>query len=59
MKGLSWIATDVEWQWGEGPDVTGPAESMILAASGRSVALDELSGEGMATLSGRVKTAQA
>lgn len=54
MKGLSWRATDVDWTFGEGPEVSGPAEALILAASGRPVVLPELSGEGHAELSSRL-----
>ena len=53
-KGLCWTATDVGWTWGAGPEVTGTAEALILAASGRRVALDELTGDGVATLRSRI-----
>jgi uncharacterized protein (TIGR03083 family) len=53
MPGLRWVATDVDWAWGSGPEVRGPAEALILAASGRAVVLDELAGDGVA----RLKTA--
>lgn len=53
-KGLRWTATDVGWTWGDGPEVTGNAEALILVASGRGVALDELSGDGVATLRSRL-----
>jgi len=53
-KGLCWTATDVGWTWGEGPQVTGTAEALILAASGRAATLDELTGDGVATLRSRV-----
>ncbi len=53
-KGLRWTATDLEWTWGDGPEVTGSAEALILAASGRGVAIDELSGDGVATLRSRL-----
>lgn len=54
MKGLSWRATDVDWTFGEGPEVSGPAEALILAASGRPAALPELSGDGQAELASRL-----
>lgn len=57
MPGLRWTATDVEWTWGDGPGVRGPAEALVLAASGRPAALDELIGEGVATLTFRLNAA--
>ncbi|MFD4339922.1 maleylpyruvate isomerase family mycothiol-dependent enzyme [Streptomyces anulatus] len=43
-------ATDAGLSIGEGPDVTGPALSLLLAVSGRRVALDELDGPGLSVL---------
>ena len=54
MKGLSWRATDVDWTFGEGPEVSGPAEALILAASGRTVVLPEITGPGHAELASRL-----
>ncbi|HEU5301533.1 MAG TPA: maleylpyruvate isomerase family mycothiol-dependent enzyme [Acidimicrobiia bacterium] len=54
MKDLSWRATDVDWSFGEGPEVSGPAEALILASSGRPAALPELSGDGHAALASRL-----
>jgi uncharacterized protein (TIGR03083 family) len=54
MKGLRWTATDLDWSWGEGPEVTGAAEPLILAAGGRPFGGDELSGEGVDTLRARL-----
>ncbi|KAB1946420.1 hypothetical protein F8271_06880 [Micromonospora sp. ALFpr18c] len=52
--GLRFEATDLGWASGEGPTVAGPAEPLLLALTGRPVALDELSGGGVATLRGRL-----
>ncbi|HEV7676938.1 MAG TPA: maleylpyruvate isomerase family mycothiol-dependent enzyme [Candidatus Dormibacteraeota bacterium] len=52
--GLRLRATDVDWSAGEGPEVSGPAVSLILAMSGRRSALADLSGEGLETLTTRV-----
>jgi len=52
--GLRLRATDVEWSAGDGPEVSGPAASLILAITGRKSALADLSGEGLETLSARV-----
>ena len=54
MAGLSWKATDVDWSWGSGPLVSGPAEALILAAAGRPAALPELSGDGAGELTRRI-----
>jgi hypothetical protein len=35
---------------GEGPEVQGPSESILMAITGRAVALDELSGPGVEVL---------
>ncbi|MFJ6808876.1 maleylpyruvate isomerase family mycothiol-dependent enzyme [Streptomyces anulatus] len=43
-------ATDADLSIGEGPDVTGPALSLLLAVSGRRAALDELDGPGLSVL---------
>ncbi|WP_329448934.1 maleylpyruvate isomerase family mycothiol-dependent enzyme (plasmid) [Streptomyces sp. NBC_01426] len=43
-------ATDVDLAIGAGPDVEGPALSLLLAVAGRRAAVDDLSGPGVATL---------
>jgi len=52
---LQLTATDTGWSTGEGPAVTGPIVSLVLAMTGRTVALDELAGEGVATLRSRAE----
>jgi uncharacterized protein (TIGR03083 family) len=52
--GLRLRATDVHWTAGEGPEVSGPAASLILAITGRKTALADLSGDGVEMLSSRV-----
>jgi uncharacterized protein (TIGR03083 family) len=51
--GLTLRATDTDWSAGSGPVVSGPAVSLVLGITGRSVALAELSGDGLATLRSR------
>jgi uncharacterized protein (TIGR03083 family) len=53
IAGLSLRATDTEWSTGSGPEVTGPAISLVLAMTGRAAALDDLSGDGLGTLRSR------
>ncbi len=54
MDGLRWAATDVDWTVGSGPEVTGPAEALILLASGRPAPIGEVTGDGVATLKVRL-----
>lgn len=52
--GLRLVATDLEWSHGDGPEVRGTGEAILLTLTGRSAAIDELSGEGVETLRGRL-----
>jgi uncharacterized protein (TIGR03083 family) len=52
--GLRLIAADVDWSHGNGPEVHGTGEAILLAASGRRVALDELDGDGVGVLRERL-----
>jgi hypothetical protein len=52
--GLKLNATDVDWSEGIGPEVKGPLASIIIALTGRKAGLADLTGDGVATLSGRV-----
>jgi len=54
LKGLKVTATDVGWTHGEGPEVRGPGEAIVLAALGREVALADLEGDGVAPLGERI-----
>jgi len=53
IEGVTLRATDTDWSTGSGPEVTGPQLSLILAMTGRSAALADLSGEGLGTLKSR------
>jgi uncharacterized protein (TIGR03083 family) len=53
IAGLKLRATDSEWTNGDGPEVSGPLISLILAMTGRRGALADLKGEGLDTLSRR------
>jgi uncharacterized protein (TIGR03083 family) len=48
VAGLTLRATDIDWRTGAGPEVTGPAASLVIGIAGRKAALDDLSGEGLA-----------
>ncbi len=52
--GLRLVATDVDWSHGDGPEVRGPGEAILLALTGRPTVLNELVGEGVATLRERL-----
>lgn len=54
IRGLRLRATDVEWTHGDGPDVTGPGEALLLAMTGRPAALADLDGPGVAKLTRRL-----
>jgi uncharacterized protein (TIGR03083 family) len=53
-RGLSFRATDVEWSWGTGPEVTGPGEALFMALLGRRHSLADLSGQGRRALQSRL-----
>jgi hypothetical protein len=53
IEGVRLRATDAGWSHGTGPEAAGSAMSLLLAMTGRTVALDDLSGDGVATLRSR------
>ena len=57
VAGLRLESTDVPWSSGDGPLVSGPLLSLILAMTGRRAALADLTGEGVATFGGRMAAA--
>jgi len=54
IRGLRLRATDVEWAHGNGPEVTGPGEALLMAMSGRPAAVADLAGPGRDTLAARL-----
>lgn len=52
--GLTLSASDVDWTRGVGPEVKGPLASIIIALCGRKAGLPDLTGDGLATLTGRI-----
>lgn len=51
LAGRTLRATDIEWTVGAGPEIAGPALSLLLLLTGRtSAAIDALHGSGVATL---------
>lgn len=55
LAGLSLLATETNAVVGEGDQVKGPAVSLLLAASGRRVALADLTGRGRPRLDDRFR----
>jgi hypothetical protein len=53
-RGVRLIATGVDWVYGDGPEVTGPGEALIMAMAARPDALNQLIGPGKALLAQRI-----
>jgi uncharacterized protein (TIGR03083 family) len=54
VRGVSLRATDLDWRHGRGPEVTGPAEALLMVMAGRPDPLPELTGPGLPVLRRRV-----
>jgi uncharacterized protein (TIGR03083 family) len=57
IAGLRLTASDLDWSHGSGPEVRGPALSLLMAITGRGQAVADLSGDGAATLADRMPPA--
>ncbi len=55
ITGLRLRATDCDWAHGDGPELSGPLISLILAMAGRTGALTDLAGEGGSILAARAR----
>jgi uncharacterized protein (TIGR03083 family) len=53
VEGLRLIATDIDWHYGTGPEIHGPAAALILAGCGRDALVGRLTGDGVAELGRR------
>ena len=53
-RGVRLVADDVDWAHGDGPEVRGPGEALLMAMAARPDALAELSGTGKAALAQRI-----
>ena len=53
IAGLKLRATDNDWTYGDGPEVSGPLISLIMGMTGRNGAYADLEGEGLETLRNR------
>ena len=54
LVGLRLVATDQDWQHGQGAEIRGDSEAVAMAVSGRPAALDDLAGPGTDLLRARV-----
>lgn len=54
LKGLRLAANDQDWSWGSGETITGSSETLTMAITGRAAALEELHGDGVDVLRGRL-----
>jgi len=54
IEGLHLVAEDLDWSHGEGPEVRGSAEALMLVLTGRPVDPGELTGPGAAQLHARL-----
>ena len=54
LAGLHFEATDLDWARGSGPALRGPAEALLMAMTGRVMALGELDGPGVPVLGSRL-----
>jgi uncharacterized protein (TIGR03083 family) len=53
IAGLRLDATDADWSNGDGPVVSGPILSLVLAMTGRKAVVSDLTGDGVDALAGR------
>ncbi len=53
-RGVRLAPTDLDWSHGSGPEVTGPAEAILMAITGRASAIPELGGPGLPVVAGRL-----
>ena len=56
IVGVRLVATDTDWSHGTGPEVSGPMLSLVQAMTGRAVALADLTGDGVPTLTAKMPT---
>jgi uncharacterized protein (TIGR03083 family) len=56
LAGLRLTATDADWTVGSGAGVEGPIAALLLLATGRDAAVQQLTGDGVRTLRRREET---
>lgn len=55
LRGLRLRATDIDWEYGRGLEVTGTGEALMMAISGRPGPVGELTGAGQPLLAARLR----
>ncbi|GIG64301.1 maleylpyruvate isomerase family mycothiol-dependent enzyme [Phytomonospora endophytica] len=55
IRGLRLVAEDIDWTHGDGPELRGTGEAVLMATAGRHRALDELTGDGVTVLAARIR----
>jgi len=55
IRGLRLRATDVDWTHGDGAEVTGTGEALLMAMTGRPSVINELDGPGQPALANRLR----
>jgi uncharacterized protein (TIGR03083 family) len=58
-RGLRLLATDLGWTSGQGPEVRGTAEAVLMAIAGRRSVLPDLDGEGVRVIDHRLRAQPA
>ena len=53
-RGVRLVATDLDWNHGDGLEVTGPAEALLMAMAARPDAFNQLTGPGKELLAQRI-----
>ena len=53
-RDLHLVATDVGWSGGQGLEIRGPGEAILMAINGRADALNDLDGPGVEVLGARL-----
>ena len=54
VRDVRLVATDVDWTFGRGPEVSGEAEALLMCVAGRRGVVAELSGSGQERLARRL-----
>lgn len=55
VAGVRLVASDADWSYGDGPEVHGTAEALLLVLYGRPIRAGELTGPGAAVLAERLR----
>lgn len=53
-RGVRLVSTDLDWSFGRGPEVCGPAEALLLLMAGRRAAMADVDGPGTPRLGSRL-----